>query len=144
MNAVLALDNLVLKATGLPDRVYLNDPVVAQQFQMARKKVPFLLVGWFICMALTGIVSFALPLPVEYLAGALLLLVATLAVLLNKMHCLHPEKVVDEATLREVMASSLISQGVKSQLQYVYINKITSVSWGDFYRLYDINHQSRL
>lgn len=143
MNVALALDSLVLKATGLPDRTYLNDPVVALQFQTARKKVPLLLVGWFICMTLTGIVSVILPARLDYLVGILLLLVATQAFLLNKMHCLHPEKGVGEAKLRDIMSSPLVSPGVKRQLQYIHVNKPTDVSWGDIYRLYDINHQSR-
>lgn len=143
MNAMRVLDNLVLKATGLPDRVYLNDPVVAQQFLMAQKKVPLLLAGWFVCMSLTGVVSFVLPISVEYQAVSLVLLVIAMAFLLSQLHCLHPEKALDEVTLRELLEGPLTSLGVKKQLHYVYVNKLTPVSWGDVYRLYDINHQTR-
>ncbi|ENH3410733.1 hypothetical protein ABWC92_000936 [Escherichia coli] len=143
MNVALALDSLVFKATGLPDREYLNDPVIALQFQSARKKVPLLLVGWFVCLSLTGIVSFVLPARLDYLVGILFLLMAILAVLLNKMHSLHPEKGVSDAKLRDIMSNPLVSSGVKRQLQYIHINKPTEISWGDIYRLYDINHQSR-
>ncbi|WP_242379014.1 hypothetical protein [Escherichia coli] len=54
--------SIVTRATGLPDKRYLNDPVILRYYQQKIQKAPYALVGWTLCFMATIGVSLGLDL----------------------------------------------------------------------------------
>ncbi|MDJ4802634.1 hypothetical protein [Salmonella enterica] len=73
--------SIVTRATGLPDKRYLNDPVILRYYQQKIQKAPYALVGWTLCFMATIGVSLGLDLSNQMLLLVLLILIFLMVVL---------------------------------------------------------------
>ncbi|MEB2754341.1 hypothetical protein VC154_24205, partial [Citrobacter freundii] len=86
--------SIVTRATGLPDKRYLNDPVIFRYYQQKIQKAPFALVGWTLCFLATIGVSLGLELSNQILLLVLLILFLLMVVLQSRYQFMHPERCI--------------------------------------------------
>ncbi len=57
------LSSFVIRATGIPDKKYLRDPVIKRCYKRLSRRVPALMTGRLLCILGSGYVSMALEQP---------------------------------------------------------------------------------
>lgn len=76
------LSSFVIRATGIPDKKYLRDPVIKRCYKRLSRRVPALMTGWLLCILGSGYVSMALEQPDSTVLLSLLLLYVMSGILL--------------------------------------------------------------
>ncbi|RVS65835.1 hypothetical protein EOL01_29985, partial [Citrobacter freundii] len=101
--------SIVTRATGLPDKRYLNDPVIFRYYQQKIQKAPFALVGWTLCFLATIGVSLGLELSNQILLLVLLILFLLMVVLQSRYQFMHPERCISARFYQEVLDDASVS-----------------------------------
>lgn len=135
--------NFVIRATGIPDKKYLRDPVIKRCYERLSRRVPAVMTGWLLCILSSGYVSMAMEQPDSTVLFILLLLYVTSGILLMQLQYMYSERSIGYKFYLEVLMDAAVSAQQKEQLQYLFINKPNSISMGDLYRLYDFNGGGR-
>lgn len=137
------LSSFVIRATGIPDKKYLRDPVIKRCYKRLSRRVPALMTGWLLCILGSGYVSMALEQPDSTVLLSLLLLYVMSGILLMQFQYMYSERSIGYKFYLEVLMNAAASTQHKEQLQYLIINKPNSITMGDLYRLYDFNGGGR-
>lgn len=131
--------SIVSRATGLPDKRYLNDPVILRYYQQKIQMAPFALVGWAFCFVTTIGVSLGLDLSNRMLCLVLLILILLMMVLQGRYQFMHPERCINAKFYQTVLDNTSVSDIQKAQFKYIFLSKVDELTIGDLYRLYDFN-----
>ncbi|EDC3150172.1 hypothetical protein DL738_11580 [Escherichia coli] len=135
--------SIVTRATGLPDKRYLNDPVIFRYYQQKIHKAPFALVGWTLCFLTAIGVSLGLELSNMMLLLVLLVLFLLMVLLQSRYQFMHPERSISARFYQEVLDDASVSDIQKEQFKYLFVSKVDALTIGDLYRLYDFNRGGR-
>lgn len=135
--------SIVTRATGLPDKRYLDDPVIFRFYQQKIHKAPFALVGWIICFLATIGVSLGMELSGQMLLLVLLFLFTLLLVFQRRYQFMHPERCIGIRFYQAVLNDAKVSDIQKAQFEYLFMFKVDALTIGDLYRLYDFNRGGR-
>ena len=135
--------SIVSRATGLPDKRYLNDPVILRYYQQKIQKAPYALVGWTLCFMATIGVSLGLDLSNQMLLLVLLILIFLMVVLQGRYQFMHPERCINAKFYQTVLDDASVSDIQKAQFEYLFVTKVDEHTIGDLYRLYDFNRGGR-
>lgn len=134
------MDSLIRRATGIPHRGYLRDPVIRRLFHLYYRRVPFILLGWVVCLVALAGVSFSNLFSDGISLIALAVLFCLLSLLVIQFQFMRPEKKVSFSIYELIAKDESINKQYREQIHYLYINKPGYLNLGDIYRLHDFNN----
>nr|WP_233341455.1 hypothetical protein [Escherichia coli]UGK56370.1 hypothetical protein [Escherichia coli] len=136
--------SIVTRATGLPDKRYLNDPVILRYYQQKIQKAPYapggmdsLFHGNHWCVAGTG--SFQ---PDVTSRSADIDLSDGGAPWGGTSSCIRKDVSMPNF-YQTVLDDASVSDIQKAQFEYLFVTKVDELTIGDLYRLYDFNRGGR-
>lgn len=100
------LSSFVIRATGIPDKKYLRDPVIKRCYKRLSRRVPALMTGWLLCILGSGYVSMALEQPDSTVLLSLLLLYVMSGILLMQFQYMYSERSIGYKFYLEVLMNA--------------------------------------
>ncbi|APJ79549.1 hypothetical protein CTR46_004278 [Escherichia coli] len=122
---------------------YLNDPVIFRYYQQKIHMAHFALIGWTLCFLTTIGVSLGLELSNQLLLIVLMILFLLMVVFQSRYQFMHPERCISTRFYQAVLDDASVSDIQKAQFEYLFVSKVSALTIGDLYRLYDFNRGGR-